>query len=168
MKIILETPRLILREFTEDDGEQAYLLNLDPDVIRYTGDGPFESIDAARNFLKNYPDYQKNGFGRWATIDKQSGEFVGWCGLKYIEDLQEYDIGYRFFKRHWGKGYATESAKACLDHGFAQLNMPFIVGRAAKANTASIHVLQKIGLQYYKEGVFHGDDSVVYRLDRPE
>ncbi|MCD6069039.1 MAG: N-acetyltransferase [Bacteroidetes bacterium] len=162
---ILEPPRLALREFTEEDAENAYLLNLDPEVVRYTGDGPFESIEAARIFLKNYPDYKKHGYGRWAVIEKSSNEFLGWCGLKYIEELNEYDIGYRFFRKHWGKGFATESAKACLAYGFEKLQLPFVVGRAAKENTASIHVLEKIGLNYHRAGVFHGDDSVVYRLE---
>ena len=112
MKIITTTTRLYLREKTADDAENAYLLNLDPDVIKYTGDPPFESIEAARIFLQNYNHYTKYGFGRWAVIDKENDEYLGWCGLKYSADLNEYDIGFRFFKRHWNKGYATEAAQA--------------------------------------------------------
>jgi [ribosomal protein S5]-alanine N-acetyltransferase len=95
---IAETTRLYLREMTAADAENAYLLNLDPDVIRYTGDDPFESIEAARTFLEQYDHYQKYGFGRWAVIRKTDDAFLGWCGLKYTKDLDEYDLGFRFLK----------------------------------------------------------------------
>ena len=79
---ILETPRLGLREITTADAEQAYLLNLDPEVIKYTGDEPFSSIEAARAFLEKYDHYKKYGFGRWAVIRKEDRSLLGWCGLK--------------------------------------------------------------------------------------
>jgi ribosomal-protein-alanine N-acetyltransferase len=82
--IILETQRLLLREMTPDDAENAYLLNLDPDVIKYNTDSPFGSIEEARNFLINYDHYKKYGFGRWAVVNQSDHEFLGWCGLKYI------------------------------------------------------------------------------------
>lgn len=72
---ILETNRLFLREITPDDAETAYLLNLDPEVIKYTGDEPFTSIEEARKFLENYDHYRKYGFGRWAVINKSTEEF---------------------------------------------------------------------------------------------
>src|SRR5437868_543478 len=112
---ITETPRLHLREITVDDAKNAYELNLDPEVIKYTGDGPFSSIEDARDFLSKYDHYKKYGFGRWAVINKTDNDFLGWCGLKYTEEKNEFDVGFRFFKKHWNKGYATESAKACID-----------------------------------------------------
>lgn len=163
--MITETQRLILRETTEADAEQAYLLNIDPEVIRYTGDEPFKNIEEARKFLAGYDHYKKYGFGRWAVLDKNTNEFFGWCGLKYTAEINEYDIGFRFFKKNWGKGFATESALACLDLGLNKFNMPVIVGRAAKENHASIRVLQKIGLTYYKDADCHGDDAVIYKIE---
>ena len=77
MKFILETERLLLREFDISDAEKMYQLNSDPDVIKYTGDGPFESIESTARFLSNYSDYQKNGFGRWICFEKISKEVVG-------------------------------------------------------------------------------------------
>lgn len=161
---ILETNRLYLREMTPEDAENAYLLNLDPDVIKYTGDVPFESIDEARNFLENYDHYKKYGFGRWAVIEKNEDRFVGWCGLKYTAESDEFDIGFRFSKTNWNKGYATEAALACLDLGFSKYGMTEIVGRAMVENKASIRVLEKIGLTFVKPYILHDEEGVIYKI----
>ena len=163
---ILETERLFLREITVNDAETAYLLNLDTDVIKYTGDKSFDSIESARQFLISYDHYKKYGFGRWAVIRKQDREFLGWCGLKYSVDTDEHDIGFRFFKQYWDKGFATESARACINLGFNKFNMTTIVGRAMTENVASIRVLEKIGLTYYKTFDFDGKEGVVYKINK--
>lgn len=165
MKIVLETERLFLREHTIDDAEYAYNLNLDPEVIKYTGDESFESIDEAQKFLLSYNHYKKYGFGRWAVINKVTQEYLGWCGLKYTPELDEYDIGYRLFKKHWNKGYASEAAIACLKIGFNKFGMKTIVGRAMKENNASIKVLQKIGLTYCEVRSCGDKDNVVYKIE---
>lgn len=122
MKNVLETNRLILREFDITDAQNFYELNLNPNVIKYTGNSAFKDIEEAKTFLKNYSDYQKNGFGRWAVIQKSTQEFLGWCGLKYDEKLDETDIGFCFFEHFWNQGFACESAKACIKYGFEKLN----------------------------------------------
>lgn len=157
-----ETERLYLREMTPEDAESAYLLNLDPEVIRYTGDDPFASIEEAKSFLEKYDHYRKYGFGRWAVISKETGEYLGWCGLKYTPELDEFDIGYRFMQKFWGSGYATEAAAACLTYGFEKLRMPAIVGRAMPENKASVRVLEKIGLSYLENRFTDGTEEVVY------
>lgn len=164
MKIILETNRLLLREFEVSDAESFYELNLNPNVIKYTGNSAFKAIDEAKAFLENYSDYQRNGFGRWAVINKSTQQFIGWCGLKYDEKLDETDIGFRFFEYFWNQGFATESAKACIDYGFKELNLKAIVGRAMKKNIASIKILEKIGLQYEKGFDFDGQEGVIYTI----
>ena len=163
MKKILETERLYLRELDVNDAEYFYLLNLDKEVMKYTGEEPFENIEKAKDFLKNYDHYEKYGFGRWAVINKENGAFLGWCGLKFTEKLNEYDIGFRFFKKCWNKGYATESSKSCLGYGINELKMTEILGRAMKENKASIRVLEKIGLEYEKEFNFNGNIGVIYK-----
>ena len=165
--MILETERLYLREIGPEDAENAYLLNLDPEVIRYTGDDPFGSVEEARIFLENYDHYRKYGFGRWAVIRKSDDEFLGWCGLKYTPELDEYDIGFRLFRCYWNRGYATEAAKACLQLGFAQFGMQQIVGRAMSQNHASIRVLGKIGLKFKSTFTFDQEEGVVYSMDNP-
>lgn len=160
--IILETERLYLREMTPEDAESAYLLNLDPEVIRYTGDNPFESVEDAKTFLEKYTHYRQYGFGRWAVILKETGEYLGWCGLKYTPELDEFDIGYRFMQKFWGFGYATEAAEACMQYGFEKLGIPVIVGRAMPENTASVRVLEKIGLTYLENRFTDGTEEVIY------
>ncbi len=158
----LQTERLILREFSPDDAVHMYLLNLDPEVLRFTGDVAFENIAAARVFLEQYDHYQKYGFGRWAVIRKSDQAWLGWCGLKFSENTSEYDVGFRFFKKYWGQGYATEAAATCLDAGFHTFGMPLIVGRAMIANVNSIRVLQKIGMSWWKNIDFAGMAGAVY------
>jgi ribosomal-protein-alanine N-acetyltransferase len=166
MKTVLQTKRLLLRELNAEDAENMYLLNLDPEVIRYTGDGPFASEAEARLFLENYDHYKKYGMGRWAVISQSDEAFLGWCGLKFSPDAGEHDIGFRFFRKYWSRGYATEAAEACLEYGFDTLGLTSIVGRAMRDNLTSIRVLEKIGLRYHSDFDFEGQPGVVYRLDR--
>jgi len=165
MKHILETDRLVLRELDVEDSNNFYELNLNPKVIQYTGDKAFQNIRAAEKFLKNYSDYKLNGFGRWAVIDKSNEDFLGWCGLKYVEKLNETDIGFRFFEKHWNKGFATESAEACLKFGFEKLNLKTVIGRAMAENIASLKVLEKLGMKYEKEFNFNEHKGLIYRIE---
>lgn len=166
MEIILETGRLILRELNTADAENLYRLNQNPEVIKYTGNAAFHSINEAKSFLENYSDYQKHGYGRWEVIKKGTYNFIGWCGLKYGEIENETDIGFRFFACEWNKGYATESAAACLKYGMQELNLHRIIGRAMKENISSINVLQKIGLKYEKDTLLDGKEAVLYKIEK--
>lgn len=165
MNKILETPRLYLREFTIDDAQLLIDLNNNPNVIRYTGDGPVKDLEEAKRILTDiiFPQY-KNKLGRWAVHLKSNDEFIGWCGLKFIEENNEIDLGYRFFENNWGKGYASESAKAALDYGVNILKLKNIIARAAKDNVASINVLKKLGMVYLKDDMCAHDPAEVYIL----
>jgi RimJ/RimL family protein N-acetyltransferase len=161
---IIETKRTKIRPLTPKDAEHFYMLNQDPEVLKYTGDVPFKNIDAAREFLEKYDQYEKYGVGRMAVIDKETHEFLGWCGLKYSPNLDEYDIGFRFFKKYWNKGYATETSEAFIDYGFNALKLNEIVGRAMVENIASVKVLQKIGMILSKTFDFEGHKGVIYSI----
>lgn len=163
MEKIIETERLYLRELNINDADFFYHLNLDKDVLKYTGDKPFVDLNSSKLFLENYDHYKKFGLGRWAVINKENNEFLGWCGLKFSEELNEYDIGFRFFKKYWNKGYATESAKSCIEYGLGKLKLHEIIGRAMKENKASIKVLEKIGLEYNRDFDFEGNKGVIYK-----
>ena len=165
-RLELHTERLSLRPFRKEDGAAMYELNDDPEVLQYTGDTQFADVAATESFLENYSQYEEYGVGRMTVILKATGEILGWCGLKYHPEEDEYDIGYRFYKRHWGKGYATESAKAIMAYGFARIGMKQIVGRARVENTASINVFDKLGMKFVKNYVEHGDDWVLYEIKK--
>lgn len=166
MKKLIETPRLYLREFELSDARDMFELNSDKEVIKYTGDDHFSLESEALNFIKNYDHYKTHGFGRWAVILKENNKFIGWNGLKLNED-NDIDIGFRFFKEYWGRGFASESAKAVLDYGLNVLKIEYIVGRAAPENIASVRVLEKLGMKFIKQGSCHGiEDARIYYISK--
>ncbi|RKS02157.1 MULTISPECIES: GNAT family N-acetyltransferase [unclassified Flavobacterium] len=164
MKTILETNRCYLRELTVIDAQHFYDLNTDQEVIKYTGDKAFTNVTEAKSFLENYSQYELYGYGRWAVIVKSNNEFIGWCGLKYSPDLDEVDLGFRFFRKYWNQGYATETAKACIDYGFHHLQLTKIVGRAMELNVASVKVLEKTGMTFVGKFNFDLHEGVLYQI----
>jgi len=153
MKIFAETARLILRELTPADAEGMFEMDSDAEVHLFLGNKPVQSIEQSKadiEFIRK--QYTENGIGRWAVIEKATGNFIGWAGLKLMTETHNnhsnyYDLGYRFSKQYWGKGYATESAIAARDYGFKVLKLDEIIGIADIGNLASIHVLEKAGLK---------------------
>lgn len=168
MNVIIETKRLILREFTELDATLIYELNLDPDVTRYTHD-PVRDLDHASEILEKVilPQYVLYNYGRWAVHLKPALQFLGWCGLKYRPELNEIDLGYRFKTEAWGKGYATESAYASIKYGFEKLSLQQITGRAEPENTASWRVLEKCGMNYTGMQEVDGWPVKTYEIHNP-
>ena len=166
MSNLLQTERLLIRPFRLSDAAGFHAMNAVEQVLRYTGDQAFASVEEAELFIRNYDHYHRYGYGRWALEDRQTGEFIGFCGLKYHPHEDEVDLGFRIPVAHWGKGLATEAAKACLDYGFDRLNMNRIIGRVAKANLASIRVLEKIGMAYCRDFDFDGLPGVIYEIYR--
>jgi len=162
MKIITTSQRLILREFKQSDAIHFYNLNKDPEVIKYTGDPPFISVSEAEEFIINYSAYKKHGYGRWAACLKESQEFIGFCGLKYHPKEKITEVGFRFFKNQWNKGYATESALACLSYGFSELNLKEIYAHAHVKNIASQRVIKKCGLYFVKEIIYNKQPAKLY------
>lgn len=153
MKIFAETERLILRELLPADAAGMFEMDSDPEVHLYLGNKPFNTIEESEEnieFIRR--QYVENGIGRWAVIEKASQNFIGWAGLKLITDpinnrVNYHDLGYRFSKKYWGKGYATESAMAARDYAFNVLKLSEIIGIADVNNLGSIHVLEKTGLK---------------------
>lgn len=144
----LTTARLLLRPHELDDVPFMIDLNSDPEVVRYTGDGALESEEEARAIIarvQRQVDVWR--MGRSVVIDRATGEKLGWCGLKWFEEEQEADLGYRFHRRHWGKGYATESSIATIEYAFGELDLDRLVANVVEANVASVRVLEKLGFQ---------------------
>lgn len=162
----LETQRLILRKFEETDAERLFLLDSDPEVMKYIGLPPLSDITESENVIKMIQQqYLDNGVGRLAVIEKESGLLISWSGLKLI--TQEingynniYDLGYRFIPEYWGKGYALESAKASLDFGFNDLKAETIYAHAHYENEGSNYILRKLGFE--KTGEFTEPDGICF------
>jgi RimJ/RimL family protein N-acetyltransferase len=168
MKIIFETPRLILRQFTEADSQLILELNSDPEIVRYVHEPTLKTEEQAEKILLDIilPQY-KNNLGRWAIHTKDNMEFIGWCGLKYLPGSDEIDLGYRLMQKAWGKGFATEAAQHTLDHSFKNLDLKLITGRAHIENIASIKVLEKIGMDFISEGIVDDCPVRTYTKSNP-
>jgi len=164
IEIVLETPRFYLRKFLLSDAPLFFLLNEDDEVIQYTGDPPFESEAEALIFLQNYDPYTTFGMGRWAVIDRETGEYMGWCGLKFHPETEEVDVGYRLFRKHWGKGIATETAVACIRYGFEYLGLQRIIARVHPDNSASVRVLEKCGMKRIGTTFCVTPDAYLYEI----
>jgi RimJ/RimL family protein N-acetyltransferase/phosphopantetheinyl transferase len=141
-----ESERVLLREWTPQDASWLYELNMNPAVVKYTGDAGFTSKHSALNLIKTYPNYQRDGYGRWMAISKTTGEHLGWCGLK--NNQWGIDLGFRFFESSWGKGIATECALITIEKA-KELKLTRLIGRALSENIGSWKVLEKVGMQRY-------------------
>ena len=164
---LIKTPRLLLREFTPEDAEHMYQLNLDPEVIRYTGDVAFSSIEAAHDFLSRYDVYERHGMGRLAVLRREDDRWLGWCGLKYHPEEDMVDLGFRFFRRFWGQGYATESGRASLEYGFRTKRLKEISGQVVKVNFGSLRVLEKLGFSDWQPYDFDGMEGLRGMIKNP-
>jgi len=140
----IETDRLILRPFTMDDIDGAYTMNLDEEVSRYTGDGGVVSREEMERRIVHdvLGDYEKHGFGRLAVELKDTGDFIGFAGLKFLEDLEEVD-----------------------DLGFNRLGIKKIVAMVLPENEASVHILEKLKFQYEKDIQEDGLTARLYALE---
>lgn len=177
MKVQIETERLLLREIRETDVDGIFELDSNPEVHKYLGGRPIKTKDEALRIIQFIQkQYKEHGIGRFACIEKSSGDFIGWSGLKFNtgekEELNGHrnfiDIGYRFIPRYWRKGYGYESAVACLDFGFNEMNYKKIYGCALKDNIGSNKILSKIGLKFVNEFTFENDKAIWYELTKEE
>lgn len=151
MILNFETERLLIRPFKAEDAPFLFELNSDEEVMIYTGDVPFENEEAARKFAIDYiknPEgqFQKHHMGRLAVIRKEDGVFMGWTGLKYHPEGDFADTGYRFMKKYWGKGYATEATQRVLQHAFEDHNLSLVVAHVHELNIGSQRVAQKLNM----------------------
>ncbi|MES2589577.1 MAG: GNAT family N-acetyltransferase [Bacteroidota bacterium] len=124
---MLETERLYLRKIETSDDVAMFELDSNPEVCTYLGNKPVKDMEEIRSIIQMiHKQYEENGIGRWAVIEKASNNFIGWSGLKLVKEpinnqVNFYDLGYRFMPRYWNKGYASEAAKAWIDFAFNEL-----------------------------------------------
>ncbi|HXV41851.1 MAG TPA: GNAT family N-acetyltransferase [Anaerolineae bacterium] len=168
---ILETKRLIFRRLIPDDLEALFALYSDPEVRRYFPEGTLtyeETKEELEWFLNGHPAHPE--LGLWATIHKETGEFIGRCGLLpwTIEQRPEVEVAYMLAKASWRQGLGTEAAQAILDYGFEQLHLSRLICLIDSENQASQKVAQKIGMTFEKEVDDGKGPALLYSISKQE
>ncbi len=166
--MILETGRLLLREYAETDAEDFFRLNSDPEVIRHTGDIPLTSPEEARTVLREHPiaDYRTYGYGRWACLLRETERHIGFAGPKFLPEVGETEIGFRFLRSCWGHGFATEAAQAVIAYSFKELALERLIGIVRPDNVASRRVLEKCGMTRVETISYRGGPAEKFALAR--
>jgi RimJ/RimL family protein N-acetyltransferase len=180
-RVILTTPRLTIRQFTEDDVDNLVNLNSDPEVMRFLGrSAPREVLrdEVIPFYLGVYQRYDR--LGHWAAESASDGEFLGWFHFRPdpFGDITNVDLGYRLRRAAWNRGYATEGSRALITMGFTDLGVQRVYAHAMALNTASRHVMEKCGLTLVSTTAYAGPDAdvidgaehgeVEYALTKPE
>ena len=181
-RIILETPRLILRQFTTGDVDNLFDLNSDPQVTRYlTGGRPLPRAEIRDQIIPFHLGvYERlDRLGTWAAESAATGEFLGWFHFRPghgSDDITNIELGYRLRRSSWNKGYATEGSRALISRGFTDLGVERVFALTMTVNATSRRVMEKCGLTFVRtfpydgayviEGAEHGE--VEYALTKPE
>ena len=163
----VETARLFMRMFRPADLDDFAALVADADVMRYVSHGQPVTREEADVALQSIIlHWENHGFGRWAVIDKTTGAFAGYGGLRSLMGTPE--VVYHFAKAYWGRGLATELARASLRFGFEEHKFESIIAVAKPENAASIRVMEKAGLSYEMHATYYKMDVIQYRISRSE
>lgn len=167
MEILFETERTLIRPVMPEDAPGMFSMDSNPAVHRFVGNRPLTSVSESEKVIgllrQQYEDF---GIGRWALLEKATGDFIGWIGFKYMTETVNghkyyYDFGYRLREECWGKGYATEGARGCLQYGTANLGLQPVFAMTHVDNMASRRVLQKSGFTLVE--VFGYDAEAAWR-----
>ena len=165
--MLIETQRLILREFQKKDFCNLAPILADSKVMKFSPTGIISVAQTQEKIQDFIACYQKFGFGKWAVTLKENNKLIGYCGIAVdrINDNDEKELGYRLDSKYWGQGLATEAASASIRYGFEKFKIPYILGIVESANIASVKVLEKVGMQYERKTIFHEVEMDVYRVD---
>jgi len=163
----IETSRLRLRQFTLNDLDELYRIYRDPDLSQYIANEKPLSLEQTKAALTCIiENWQKHNFGVWAVIYKKYQKLIGHCGLKFLENTSEIQVGYLLLKAYWGRGLGTEAASSVLNYGFEVVNLPKIVAVTKPDNIASRRVMEKIGMEYEKDAYYYYNDVVYYSISQ--
>jgi len=166
---ILETTRVVLREFRRDDADALARVISDPETMRFYP-APYDRKGVEDWIARNLQRYAKDGHGLWAMTLKGSGELIGDCGLtvQNVDGADEVEIGYHVRRDLWGKGFATEAARACRDFGFARLPVERLISLIRPENLPSRRVAEKNGMTAWKEVMWRNLPHLVYAIRREQ
>ena len=165
---ILETERLLLREFFPNDVDALALVLSDHGTMRFYP-AALDRAGVAAWIERNRRRYTEAGHGLWAMVLKSSGEVVGDCGLSWqtVDGTDEIEIGYHVRRDLWGQGYAPEAARACQGYGFARLGADRLISLIRPENLPSRRVAEKTGLSLWKEVIWRDLPHCVYVIRKP-
>ncbi|MEH1864899.1 MAG: GNAT family N-acetyltransferase [Nostoc sp.] len=160
----IETARLRLRDFNLNDFDDLFRLYSDTEVMKYLS--PRTREQTQLSLSKHIQQWQQHTFGMWAVIHKETDKMIGRCGLNFLENTPEVELGYVFDKSYWNMGIATEASFATLKFGFWEVKLDQIVAIADPENIASVRVIQKLGMKYEKNAWHYGQNVVYYAISR--
>jgi len=165
----VSTNRLLLRQFREEDlGAYSKIMG-DYMVGKWLPKGDGYTREEAERSLRNILEHwDRYGFGIWAVVNKKKEILLGRCGLNWITETSEVEVDFVLAKNHWGRGYATEAAKAALTYGFEVLKLDRIIALTKPENTASRRVIEKIGMRYTKNAEYWGVTCAYYEISKTE
>jgi [ribosomal protein S5]-alanine N-acetyltransferase len=168
MATVLQTPRLLLRELGPDDLEALYAITGSALVMRFVGDLKPYGIEKTRAMIDAMIErYRAPGFGEYAIVHRDTGQFMGFGGYEVPPGRVHVDISYIFAEEYWGQGYATELAAALVDHGFETLGFTSLGAGFDPENHASMRVASKVGFRFDSTGLDEfGLPSVWYVIHR--
>ncbi|MGA2132033.1 MAG: GNAT family N-acetyltransferase [Bryobacteraceae bacterium] len=149
------------------DWVDFHAIAADPEVIRYIGDGVPWTQERARQFVaRQIALLEERGFCLWKLAPKAGGRLMGFCGLQPLPETGEIEIGWWLARAWWGRGLATEAARAALRDGFERAGLPRIVSIAQPANAASVNIMRKLGMHFERMAEPRGIPVVMYAIDR--
>jgi len=165
--LILQTPRLLLREFNPQDAAALEPVLGDPVAMEWYPE-PLDRRGVESWIRRNLDRYQRNGHGLWAMLLKDSGELIGDCGctIQDVEGKNEMEVGYHVRRDLWRRGYATEAARACMDYAFSTLGAKRVISMIRPENVPSRRVAEKNGMTCEKIIFWHGYDHCIYAKAR--
>jgi [ribosomal protein S5]-alanine N-acetyltransferase len=166
---ILETPRLILRPFREEDIDLLAELMANPDFMRFSL-GVY-TREQTQTVLQKFLSWNQAGLpSQFAVIFRRNNELIGYCGFLHqqVDGTNEIEIGYRLHSDYWNKGLATEAARAVRDHAFTDLKLARVISLIHPDNLPSRRVAEKNGMALEKETVFRGFPTLVFAVDREQ
>ena len=162
---MLTTDRLDIRPFQESDLDGLFRMYGDEETMQHSGGsgGAHTREETAASLARLIAHQEQHGFSIHALIDRERDEFVGECGMVYVESTgPEIELVYYIVRDHWGQGYATEAARACLAHGFDDLGLDRIIAIAWPDNPASLRVMEKAGMTYEGLHTYYGREMARY------
>lgn len=164
----LETPRLILRKFTEDDLDRLAELMSDPGFMKFSGSGPFTRGEAAASLERMLAAERAGRPSQFAVVLRETRVLIGYCGffVQTVDDKEEVEIGYRLDPTYWGRGLATEAARAVRDHAFRDLRLPRVISLIHPDNAASIRVAEKNGMTQRRQTTWRGFPTLIFQVDK--